>query len=322
MADSAPFVPAGVFPFPSLPFELRDKIYRYAAIKCDGYIGEADPNGVECGLDNEANSTTWDCPLASKLDFAVSFHFPSGCRHPIHEKEQLGKDFRDYRCANLALTCSWIYEEVTNIFFKENGFELRDVHSMFMFFATIGMHRVQQIPRLRLYRNIELDIDLYETMFERNGVDTRALYQTLEQEHLNDDEPGSLLVRMMAFLKACFNFQKFDLVYRFEVPGGCFDVVRAGLVSWSGETFKWDMQIDNFFEKLRQDVGEGTDQIFHIDSDIKTDSFAKAVAQATDLRDLHGLIAHIVRRACVAHAENCIENSSVGGNRIGYDYYF
>ena len=47
MSDDIAKISDQIFPFMKLPYELRHQIYRFAAIKPDGYIGEVDDCGME-----------------------------------------------------------------------------------------------------------------------------------------------------------------------------------------------------------------------------------------------------------------------------------
>lgn len=320
MPDPAAQTPNNKFRFMSLPCELRTKIQRFATIKPDGYIGQADDDGVNCALGAKLSLNK----AFISADPFDHFHFPAGCRHPLHEKKQIFRDFREYRCVNLLLTCRQMYEEVTCLFFKENGFELRDAYDMIQFFLLIGPYRVNLIQKLRLYYNINLTVEDFQALFEHRHI-SKTFYQKLELEYLDNDEPSSDIVRVLNHLKSCKNVKDFDLVYRLQVPGHYFSFAKAAYLGydlgfagqWSGQSMQWNVHTEYVLEKLRQDNGEHTSNIIDVGQAVFTaNDLAYDVAVFLGREEDFKICASILGLACIAHAENCIENTAVGQNRI------
>jgi hypothetical protein len=328
-SDNITQVPQQISSFMRLPRELRDKIYGFAAIKPDGHIGQIDEDGVACGLG--AVHLHKDLPS----DPSDHFHFPSGCRHPIHEKKQIFQDFCDYRCVNFALTCRVVYTELSTVFFKGNGFELRDAYDLKQFLLLVGPFRSSLIQRIRLFHHIKLKVEDFQDVFDPAWVDSLTFYHMLEQEYLDDDEPGSDLVRVLKYIKTCDNIKNFELVYRFEVPGEYFSVAKEGTTGyilnyahcWFGESMKWEVHTENVLKKLRQDKGDdkgddkeadkNADEEIYVElADFKANNLTKELATVQFDEGELDQYSFALMSACIAHAENCIEWAGDVENRV------
>jgi hypothetical protein len=305
------------FPFMTLPYELRKKIYRFAAIKPDGYIGQANTDGVECAIGAQAPELMTAYSLAG-LD--NDLHFPSNCRHPSHEKEQLFQDFRLYRCVNLALTCREFYAETTAVFFKENGFELCDANDMMQFLFLIGSYRANLIRKLRLLYDINLNVDYFENILQKRRVSGKIFYQNLELQYLTDDVPNSTFVNVLKLIKTFQSLKGFELVYRLKVPGNIFDPIKDGNVGyisnynrlWFGESFQVDVHTENVLEKLRQDNGKLTHNVVDVLlASVTANDLAEHVNTIVAGKNFLRFLSGILVGACVAHAESCIEYAGV-----------
>ena len=310
------------FPFMSLPKELRRKILGFVAVKQDGYIGEPSEGGVDCALSFQRSGINMPASAAQP----VTFHFPTGCLSPVHMKQQISQDFRKHRCLNIASTCQQMFAEVTEAFYKDNGFEFRDPVTMFQFLCSLGPDRTGLIKKFRLGYDIDLTLDDLGYLFQRFGVDYKGFYQLLEEDYL-DDAPGSNLVRAFNYVKACKNIRKFELVYRLNMPGDFFRVAgapdaRCLLLAYAGyrlgECQLMELRTGDVLEKLRQDDGERTNQIFNVSvGKFSTTGMMEDIARMMGRRaeDFSVYLDRVVT-ACLAHSENCIENTAVGGNRL------
>lgn len=332
MSNTVIKIPDNIFPFMNLPCELRQKIYRLIALKSDGYIGQADRGGVKCAMGTaQANFRA-----AISANFSDDLHAPFGCLHPIHEKQQILKDFRDYRCINVALACRQMYNEITEVFFEGNGFELRDAYDLMQFVLLIGTPCMSLIRKLRLYHYIDLQTEDLQAIFEDPGVGDRTFCDLLATNYLDDDQPGSAIVQVLKYLKSCNNLKDFELAYRLEVPGDYFSIIRATSDyynaaegtnanylpnykhNWLGETMQWSFHTKNVLEKLRQDNGERTNEIFNVEATcFSTNELAEEIATALGRRKMFfGYYAQAMSAACLNHAETCIESTAHGQNRI------
>ena len=302
-----------------LPRELRKRICWFAAVKPNGYIGQADDNGVNCALGAQATGI----PAVLAAERPDGFHFPSGCRHPSHEKSQMSQDFRDYRCLNIALTCRKMSEDVDEAFFMGNGFELRDAQHMLQFLRLIGDERASLIRKFSVFYNINLMAQEVQDMFDFS--DYKGFYYLLEQDYLDDDGPTSDIVRVMQYVKTKNNIQKFDLVYRLEIPIDYFMVSKepnfAEILSsfgfWKGESKQWQLYTKNILEKLRQDNGVGTNRIINVEEgSFWSSDIAEKIAVILGVPGILQPYYRTMALACFNHAETCIENSDTSGNRI------
>jgi hypothetical protein len=320
LSDDIAQIPDKGSPLMNLPYELRRKIWGFAAIKPDGYIGQADDNGVTCGVGVEV-ARSGEISLNDEYH-----HFPHGCRHPAHEWTTILQDYRDYRCSNLALICRQTNVEVSEVFFRKNGFEFRDAHNLICFFSMIGLHNNQLVQKVRLHHNITINKDNFPTIFGATGIGCKTLYLIFEQEYLGQDESTSALVSVLKSLKSWDKIKDFQLVYRLNIPGSCFNVARSadtGILLdiehyWRGENMQWEIRTKNVLEKLRQGKNGSTTSPIAVELDFFTaNALADAVATTFGRRHRYFVLyADVLIDACLAHAEDCIEETAAGQDRI------
>jgi hypothetical protein len=333
MSNALARIPDQVFPFMSLPFELRQNVYRHAAVKRNSYIGQADKHGVRCAIGRAQSSyfhsahADFQTSIANNLSEEI--HEPVGCLHPIHEIKQIHQDFLDYRCVNLALSCSQVHKELTEVFFKDNGFELRNGRDLMEFFLLIGNPCMNLISTLRLYHNINLSNDDFQATFGQL-IDRKTLKSILEIDYLVDDTPASPIVQVLKFLQSCKTIKNFDLTYRLEVPGEFFNDVEAAGTSevldyalafahdWLGKSMQWDIHTKSVLEKLRQDNGVRSTELIKVEKSAFTPNLlACEIAVVLDEKELFlEEYAGAMAKACLNHAETCVESAGFGRNRI------
>ena len=77
------------------------------------------------------------------------------------------------------------------------------------------------------------------------------------------------------------------------------------------------MCTQNVLEKLRQDNDEGVGEVINVEPlAFSSTGIGEKIAE---ILDLHGILTPYFRtmeRACLSHAENCIENTAIPGNSI------
>lgn len=315
-------------PLMSLPRELLKKICEFLTAKPNGYIGRADDCGVECALGAEAVERALEAQANGAWALLANggpdgFHFPSDCRHPSHEKNQMAQDFRDYRNLNLARTCRQMSEDVEEAFFQENGFELGDAQHMLQFLRLIGDKHASLIRKFTVFYNINLKVEDVQNMFTFRHA--RVFYYLLEQDYLDDDGPTSDIVHVMKYIKTMNNIQNFNLVYRLEIPQDYFMVSKAPNFAnilhsfgfWQGESKQWESCMKNVLEKLRQDSGVGINGTIDIqESSFWSSDVAEKMAVILGVPGVLQPFYRAMALACINHAETCIEWSDTTGRRI------
>lgn len=283
-----------------LPEEMLWSIVCAAAIKPDGYIGQAREGGVECTLAaGTTNYDTFQLPYTAAHNHS---HFPKGCRHPDHEKTQLLHDFRQYRSINLALTCKKIYGYVALVFFGENGFELRDASDVLPFFDMVGRHS-ELVEKIRFYHELQFHEHHFHQLFGPDGIHQKRVYRIFEEYYLDDNEPVTNFVNALTYLKTCNNIKDFELVYRLDFPAQYFHVDRIDHVGfapdgsyWFGEDMHWVVHVKGVLEKLRQDNGEYTNQVLAVRASSSMNGLAQAVGEAWGLENDFGFCVGLMRR--------------------------
>ncbi|ERF75544.1 hypothetical protein EPUS_08449 [Endocarpon pusillum Z07020] len=309
-------LPEKFFPFLSLPYELRNRIYHFVAVRPDGYIGQADNQGGECTIGRI------QARLQAHLPKTVfdKIHVPINCLHPDHEKMQLAKDFRNYGCLNITHVCRQMHKEFTPVFFERNGFELRDASAFIAFVVKMQAVHTSLIRKLRIYHTITLNTDDIQAIFgQLGGISGDTFYCLLEDNYLNDATSCSALLHVLrALIESCNSLQQFDLVYRLEVPAEHFHVLNAlntpyitqHAQSWRGEPMRWDLHTKNVLQKLRQDEKMRQDDPIAVEvEEFKTNDFTNQVATASGRRQLFfDVYADAMTEACLSHAEELIED--------------
>ncbi|KAF7503695.1 hypothetical protein GJ744_003373 [Endocarpon pusillum] len=308
-------LPEKIFPFLLLPYELRNKIYHFVAVRPDGYIGQADNRDRECNIGE--NQARFQAHVPKTVFDKI--HVPTNCLHPDHEKKQLAKDFRNYGCLNITRVCSQMHEEFTPIFFERNGFELRNASAFIEFVVQMQAARTNLIRKLRICHTITLNKDDIQEIFgQLAGVSGDTFYCLLEDNYLEDETSCSALLHVLRGLKSFNSLQEFDLVYRLEVPAEHFHIsnaINAGYITqhaqnWRGEPMQWDLHTKNILQKLRQDDEKmrQDDPIAVEVEEFKTNDFTNQAATASGRRQLFDDYADAMTEACLSHAEELIDD--------------
>ncbi len=322
MSDTPVTTHGQIFPFMRLPYELRHKIYRFAAVRPDGYIGQADKRGRECII-GKLQATFQALIPHTVFD---KIHAPTNCIHPDHEKKQLAKDFRIYGCLNLAGVCRQMHEELTTVFFESNGFELRDASAFIAFVVEIQPVRTNLIRDIRIYHTITLNMEDIEAIFGQfGGVSWETFYCLLEDNYLDQETSCSALLHVLKALRSFNNLQHFDLAYRLEVPAKYFHIwnpMNANYIikhadSWRGQPMQWDLHTKNVLQKLRQDRKARQEQPIAVEVEqLETNDLTNEVATASGCEQLFfDVYADAMVDACLSHAEECIEDIIQNRNR-------
>lgn len=313
------------FPWIRLPQELRHKILSRALAKPDGYIGESDGDGVECHLGLRRSHVNTLAGAATG-PAALAFHYPNCCLSAEHMKQQIHQDFLKYRGLDIAMTCQEMASDVTQVFFRDNGFEFRDPTTMFEILQVLGPDRARLIRKLRIGYDVDLRFDDFAHLFDHSELDYKGFYQLLEQDYLVDSASSDIVAAMM-YAKTVANLTDFEFLYRLNVPGDFYRIgttsdIMVYLISYIGyrlgDLRLMEFRTGNVHKKLDQDRGERLHTTYKVFAEkLSTRIMIEeiAVAMGRSPRDFAKFMDTWVS-ACLNHTENAIENSGVGGNRL------
>jgi hypothetical protein len=208
---------SGIGNLAKVPREIRNRIYFFVGVKPESYIGEADVKGVKCiqGLYN-----------AGKAAFGAAVedsHFSSDCRDPVHEDTQIIMDFGKYRYLNFALTCRTIYQEFTEEFYFQNGFEFHHAHALNYFLESVPFGYRECLRKIRFVYRTTFRTEWSANNFQQNAlISAQSFKENLWTDHL-DWQSQQDIKYCVTLLRSSFDVKDFELIYRFDIPGVVFN---------------------------------------------------------------------------------------------------